>query len=254
MSLGLPGGLIGPTLVIGATAGGALGIVGHGLVPDNSATSGLYAILGMGAMMGAVLQAPLAALMAILELTANPNIILPGMFAIVTATLTTRVAFKQDSVFVSMLRTRGLEYRNDPVSVSLQRTGVGAVMSRQMTTTEAEVPADKVMELAGRQHEWVLVADGTRIESVLPRAALDSTAAALGELEPPDVVDLRSLDGGIDTFVTVRLQATLREALARLDRQSADLVLVTRSAVAMRNGVYGVLTRNQIESSVRYQG
>ncbi|MDX1527893.1 MAG: chloride channel protein, partial [Gammaproteobacteria bacterium] len=102
ISLGLPGGLIGPTVVMGAAVGGALGVVGHSLVPDMSSSEGFYAMLGMGAMMGATLQAPLAALMAVLELTANSNSILPGMFAIVTATLTTRVVFKQRSVFVSM--------------------------------------------------------------------------------------------------------------------------------------------------------
>ena len=55
IGLGVPGGLIGPTLVIGATAGGALGILGHALVPDASSSPGLYATLGMGAMMGATL-------------------------------------------------------------------------------------------------------------------------------------------------------------------------------------------------------
>ncbi len=93
IGLGVPGGLIGPTVVMGALGGAALGVIGHDLAPQFSASSGFYALLGMGAMMGATLQAPLAALMAILELTANPNSILPGMMVIVTATLTSRVLF-----------------------------------------------------------------------------------------------------------------------------------------------------------------
>jgi H+/Cl- antiporter ClcA len=118
ISLGTPSGLIGPTIVIGAAAGGALGAVGHALVPEMSSNEGFYAMLGMGAMMGAVLQAPLAALMAVLELTANSNSILPGMFAIVTATLTTRVVFEKQSVFISILGARGIDYRHDPVATS----------------------------------------------------------------------------------------------------------------------------------------
>jgi CIC family chloride channel protein len=136
IGLGVPGGIIGPTLVIGATAGAALGALGHALLPATSSSPALYGILGMGAMMGATLQAPLAALVAILELTGNPNIILPGMVAIVTANLTSRLLFKKDSVFVTMLRTHGVEYRNDPVAVSLDRTAVGAVMDRRIATLE----------------------------------------------------------------------------------------------------------------------
>ena len=64
--------------LIGAAAGGMLGLLADMLFPGQVASPGFYAMLGMGAMMGATLQAPLAALLALLELTANPNIILPG--------------------------------------------------------------------------------------------------------------------------------------------------------------------------------
>mgnify|MGYP005861904023 CR=1 FL=1 len=74
IAMGLPGGLIGPTLVVGAAAGGAVGYLGGLVNPDAIATPALYALLGMGAMMGATLRAPLAALTAMLELTGNPAI------------------------------------------------------------------------------------------------------------------------------------------------------------------------------------
>ncbi len=52
-----------------------------------------YALLGMGAMMGASLQAPLAALIAIVELSYSPGIILSGMLVIVVAQLTASEVF-----------------------------------------------------------------------------------------------------------------------------------------------------------------
>jgi H+/Cl- antiporter ClcA len=60
----------------------------------------------MVAMMGATLRAPLAALTALLELTGNPNIILPGMIAVATAQFTNRLAISR-SVFEGLLRSRG---------------------------------------------------------------------------------------------------------------------------------------------------
>ncbi len=70
---GVPIGIIGPVLVSGAAIGALAGMLGGWLWPDKAADPGIYAMLGMAAMMGAVLQAPLAALMALLELTHTPT-------------------------------------------------------------------------------------------------------------------------------------------------------------------------------------
>jgi len=102
LGLGLPGGLIGPTLVIGALIGSAVGIITQTLIPEAAADPGLYVMIGMAAMMAATLQAPLAALMAIFELTLNANIVLPGLIAIVAASLTCSELFKQPSIFTAM--------------------------------------------------------------------------------------------------------------------------------------------------------
>lgn len=104
LGLGLPGGLIGPTLFLGAAAGGVLGIIGQTFAPTVASSPGFYALIGMGAMMAGALHAPLAALTTMLELTANPNIILPGMLAAIAAYVTSRQGFRQQSVFLTLMR------------------------------------------------------------------------------------------------------------------------------------------------------
>ena len=106
VGLGLPGGLIGPMLLIGAAAGGALGIVGAWIAPGYASSAGFYALIGMGAMMAGTLHAPLAALTAMLELTGNPNIIWPGMLAAIAAYGTSRDVFRQQPVFLALLGAR----------------------------------------------------------------------------------------------------------------------------------------------------
>lgn len=248
VGLGLPGGLIGPTLVIGAAAGGALGVIGATRVPEYAADAALYAMLGMGAMMGATLQAPLAALMAILELTANPNSILPGMFVIVAATLTSKVLFHKDSVFVMMLRARGKDYRHDPVAVSLSRTGVGAVMSRRISTIDNHNSVTGLNELLSNAPQWVLITEAQRIIALGEPQSLGQTIESHAE----DVTMLTDLPGLHLRFATVPPQATLREALDGMKQQEADVALVSHSAFAGTRHAIGVLTREQIESSVRY--
>jgi len=99
VGLRVPGGVIGPTLFIGGAAGSALGLALFALTPGQTASPGFYATVGMAAMMGATLRAPLAALTALLELSANPNIILPGMLAVASAELITRLLRGQKSIF-----------------------------------------------------------------------------------------------------------------------------------------------------------
>jgi len=99
VGLRVPGGVIGPSLFIGCAAGSAFGLGLFLLAPAQTASPGFYATIGMVAMMGATLRAPLAALTALLELTANPNIILPGMLAVASAELITRLLRGQKSIF-----------------------------------------------------------------------------------------------------------------------------------------------------------
>jgi chloride channel protein, CIC family len=105
VSIGLrvPGGLIGPSLVIGGAVGGLLGSNIQYLAL-NTGSESFYATIGMIAMMSALLRAPLAAMFALLELTAEPNIIFPGMTAVVCADLVARQILGKESVFEHLRR------------------------------------------------------------------------------------------------------------------------------------------------------
>jgi len=129
LGLGLPGGLIGPTLVIGALTGSVVGIVIQQIYPEMAGSPGLYAMIGMGAMMGATLQAPLAALIAIFELTMNPNIILPGLIAIVAASLTCSELLKQPSVIFSLMRAKEIDQDEARLTKELRSMPIDGIMT-----------------------------------------------------------------------------------------------------------------------------
>ncbi|WP_018688402.1 chloride channel protein [Ahrensia kielensis] len=63
------GGIFSPALFLGAATGGAFGLIAGSLFPDLASSGGLYAILGMGAVAGAVLGAPISTTMIVFELT-----------------------------------------------------------------------------------------------------------------------------------------------------------------------------------------
>ena len=160
-------------------------------------------------------------------------------------------------MFVTMLRERGLEYTNDPVTVALARTGVSAVMNPHHRVAPRCLSRTEAQAMMRREPDWILASDGHRIVAVVRGDRLEATLADA----PPetsegssDSLDLSAPTIAESGFATVRLQATLREALAALDREESQVVLVSKTTIAMRDGVLGVLTRDQIESSVRYQG
>jgi CIC family chloride channel protein len=86
---GASGGLFTPVMSTGAVLGAALGLAWSHLFAGSPV--GAYAMVGGAAMIGAGMQAPLAALALILEFThAGFSIMVPMMAATAVATLTAR--------------------------------------------------------------------------------------------------------------------------------------------------------------------
>jgi H+/Cl- antiporter ClcA len=86
---GAAGGLFTPTLATGAVLGGVLGIGWSQLWPG--APMGAYALVGAAAMLGAGLQAPLAGLVLVVELTGTTlPLVVPMIAATAVATMVAR--------------------------------------------------------------------------------------------------------------------------------------------------------------------
>ncbi len=243
LGLGLPGGLIGPTLFIGACAGGALGIVAEYLFPGQVASPGFYAMLGMGAMMSATLQAPLAALMALLELTYNPHIILPGMLAVVLSDIIASHVFGRDSVFLVLLRARGLDYRSTPLAQALRRIGVASVMNTSLTTAPRVLGRQAAQDLLTGEPLHVLVMEEGRPVSLLLAADLARHLAAHPDAEE---VDLLEIPAQRDDIRPIDMQATLQQALDEMDEHGVDALYVT-----FGENIVGTLSRQGVEAHYR---
>jgi CIC family chloride channel protein len=78
---GNAGGIFGPALFIGAMLGGSLGTVAHHLFPTYTATPGVYALVGMGAVFAGIVRAPMTSVVMIFEMTQNYAVIVPLMIA-----------------------------------------------------------------------------------------------------------------------------------------------------------------------------
>ena len=247
VAMGVPIGLIGPTLIIGASAGGLLWIVASFILPELSSPA-FYVMLGMGAMMGAVLQAPLAALMAVMELTHNPNIILPAMLVIIIANITASQLFGMKSVFITQMELMGLEFRQDPLSMTLNRASVASIMERNFERVPVKINLDEARKLAQGGSHWLLV-DIEKTPSFIIRTEDLATFLDRGRAEgEKEEVNLAEIPATRKDLCAILLQATLSEAYESLNSRGVGALYVNRITAPLMDSPVGIVTAEDIES------
>lgn len=75
------GGIFTPSLFIGSLTGIIIGTLSHQLLPFLTGSTALYALIGMAAVISAVIRAPLTATFIILGFTHNFNLVIPLLIA-----------------------------------------------------------------------------------------------------------------------------------------------------------------------------
>jgi len=132
LGLGVPGGIIGPILGIGAIAGTCGSVIATYFMPGDISASD-FALMGMAGFMAATLNAPLAALLCVVEMSNQIDVIVPAMIVITSACVFSGQFFGNRSIFIMQLEVQGLPYRRPPIEKSLQRIGVIGVMDESIT-------------------------------------------------------------------------------------------------------------------------
>ncbi len=259
VGLGLPGGVIGPSLVIGAMAGGVFGSLGVAILPNDSNVT-LYVLLGMAGMMAATLAAPLAALMALLELTFEANIIFPGMLVVVISCLVANHLFKQKGIFQTMLDAQGVKLRLSPLASHLHRAGVATVMKRKFGRVNHAISLAQAKETMSGQPNWLLLEKDGIPTHYMPAADLALHLEALEKEQPEpsketdEPVDHKEQDINLfeipanrENVTPVLLSATLQEALDTMEQQGVNAVYVRRMSAPNIYRVFGFVRKQDIE-------
>jgi len=235
LGLGVPGGVIGPVFGIGIVLGTLLAIIPSAIMGDNS-IAGTYAVLGMAGLMAATMHAPLAALVAVMELAHNPSIIVPAMLVITTAYITGVQFFNNKSIFLLQLDFLQMPYKLSPADDVLQKVGV--------------------LALVDTQYQLLENADEQQIQQVLDK------------LEPPQqLLVKRQLDDNIEYLLAsydvqlsmtgasaiqylplqgVNHQATMAEVFAILEDKREGAVYIYRETQPQQ--LLGIIRWDQVRS------
>jgi len=135
---GTSGGVLAPLLIMG----GSLGALFGGFMPIGDV--GLWALLGMAAMMGGTMRSPLTAIVFAVELTHNFGALLPLTVACVAAHATTVLLLKR-SILTEKVARRGHHVLREYIVDPFETMRVSEIMARPVDTLAASMPvADAV--------------------------------------------------------------------------------------------------------------
>jgi len=243
---GLPVGLIGPSLLIGACIGGAVGNAAQLFQPGLASDLPLYIAIGMAAVMAATLNAPLAAMLAVIELTHSIDIAMPAMLAIVAACLTNTGIFQQRSAYAQILLQLQRAVPGDPLTRLLHNTDVTATMDVRVVRVPILLAQDDLIPLLESMPAWCLVErEGEDLYLVRGDELIPWLQQALAASETADLAEAAIRRWSI---APVPLQASLRQAMDTLRTSTAEAVCVyERSRATGKQILHGVVTRESIE-------
>ncbi len=219
LGLGIPGGLIGPSLTSGALIGALIGVAVSGF--DTPVDITTMSLIGMAAMLSAVIHAPLAALIAVFELSGSIQTLTLAMTVIVLSDLMMRSLFKKPSIFERLLMAQGLSRDTHLYRRVMMSTSVQELMDRSLSDRRSGTANERFTS------NWYLV-KGEEGDRLLSHSELEQSETVLDE-------DNR--------FVLVDVKSSLFQALDQLQSESCDRLVVTNK----RGVLLGVLTRKEID-------
>ncbi|GAA6172455.1 chloride channel protein [Colwellia sp. KU-HH00111] len=256
LGLGIPGGIVGPIIGIGAIAGGLGGALAMQFIPGEHIGND-FILMGMAGFMAATLNAPLAALLAVVELSGQLEIILPAMIVITVASIISGQLFNNRSVFIMQLDVQGLAYRKPPIEKTLQKVGILSLMITKFELVEQAsrealagliVTTDSTIPVLNRASKKVM-RHNTVTEQVSYYWAVFNEEAPLATNPQSKTPNIESSNYQITEKLKVHKliplshQATLAEAYLALVNDRCGGVYIYQNSI---DDIIGIVTFEQI--------
>ncbi len=155
---GTSGGVLAPLLIMG----GALGALFGGFMPTGD--SGLWALIGMAAMMGGTMRSPLTAIIFAVELTHNLGALLPLAVGCTIAHATTVLLLRR-SILTEKVARRGHHVMREYVVDPFEIMRVAEVMAKPVDTLPGSMVIEDAVSFftapdAPKRHKSYPVIDG----------------------------------------------------------------------------------------------
>lgn len=242
---GASGGIFSPALYMGATLGGAYGIILGRFFPGLAISPPAFAVAGMAGVVGGATGAAMAAIVMIFEMTLDYNVIIP-MTITVALSYAVRKLLSKESIYTLKLVRRG-HYMPEALQTDFHHLKRAQdVMETHFGVVPASSTLDKFAQIVSEQTaiSCFLVEDLNGVTGVITK---DAALGALGQSgKTVTLGEIANKD-----YVTVPEDTTLFEVIARMRSSRASLALVIRGEGAVSaNNVAGLITKEQIADAM----
>jgi len=135
---GTSGGVLAPLLIMGGTLGALVGLV----MPTGS--DGIWALIGMAAIMGGTMRSPLTAIVFAIELTHNFSALLPLAVACTAAHATTVLLLRR-SILTEKVARKGHHVMREYIVDPFETTRVAEIMAKPVDALSADIMINDVV-------------------------------------------------------------------------------------------------------------
>jgi CIC family chloride channel protein len=241
---GASGGIFSPSLFMGATLGGAYGVLLHQIIPGLPVSPPAFAVAGMAGMVGGATGAAVTAIVMIFEMTLNYSVIIP-MTITVAISYGLRKFLCSESIYTLKLVRRG-HYMPDALQANLPfLRRARDLMDTHFRVVPASTTVDEFVRDILSKHEAILsflVEGGDGVIGFLTR---DTALAALAEPETARAASVGEI--ARHDCLTVTEDATVMEVFLRLRTNHAFVALVTNQEGAVgAHAVEGLITKGRL--------
>lgn len=156
---GVPGGIFGPTLFIGAALGGVIADSIILIAPEIATSHQIIIIATMAAMISAVLGAPIAMILIVVEITGDFHIISVVMLAVVMANVTAYRLMGTSSFFDIQMKSRGFDFDAGRDRLYAEHRGIMDLITDDyvsMTQTSNLEEAESALLEAGKNVIYII--------------------------------------------------------------------------------------------------
>ena len=230
IGFGLFGGVFSPSLLVGAAAGGVALSLAEFMGLGMLSSVGLI-VCGMAAVSSSVIGAPIAGVLIVMELTGSYEFALLAMISVVTAVLTSHLAFGQ-SFFDRQLADRGIDISGGRTVIEMMERPILNVANQDYTSLNKELSCTKAIEsMVQRGHTEAYLIDHQN--KFLGKTSLMSLLAAKDSMNLLDCIENNPITIKHDASLQQAMEAAAKfvgESIPIIDRNSQALIGVITEA------------------------
>jgi chloride channel protein, CIC family len=242
---GASGGIFSPSLFMGATMGGAFGMLVNALAPVEGLNVATCAIIGMAAMVGGGTGAAMTAVTMIFEMTRDYDLVMPSIVAVALAIGMRRVLSPENIYTIKLVGRGHFVPKAMHANMFLVRRA-REVMQHDV----AVLPADADFDAFLRKHagengfRHVVVTRGNHIAGVVRV----NTSLRRGVEQAYSGVRLG--DVAQRHFTIAREDDIMFDVVQRMARRDAPMAVVVKAGRARPSEIVGIIAKEHIADSV----